>query len=75
MFGPELASSTRNPEAGLAALLVGLPLVIGQIVILAFLFLIRDSLPESHRDKILMSSTVMMIAVPLVLMIAMLGSR
>ncbi len=74
VFGSEISSTTRNPEAGLAAVLFGFPLVIGEVIGLGLLYLCRAALPDAHREKILLASTALMFAAPLVLLLAMQGT-
>ena len=58
-IGSLIASPIRNPEGGLMLVLVGFPIAVASPLVLGWLYAMRSALPDEHRKRILLASTVL----------------
>ena len=74
MFGSNMLSSTRNPEAGLALVLVGIPLAALVLAAWGMVFVLREAFNQHSRGRITMASTATMLLTGFVILIAAMSS-
>ncbi|MBB4615865.1 hypothetical protein [Novosphingobium taihuense] len=61
VIGSLMADPVRNPEGGFMMALIGLPLAVVSALILGWIYAMRSALPDEHRERILLISTVFML--------------